>query len=360
MPKPRPTTDACKRNLDSRRAWTRKGWARVRPYTSPAVNARGGDSSPLAARMSPMKKTIFCMNSVFCMNSADGEQLFVESADLPRAIYEMNLEYPVPLSARSVRQLHSVGIAGVDIKSDLIVGDLLVRKNANEMACDGATVLPASLLSQLLRARIKLGCGDLRMFMKILLAAGKCFFNIAAQFVLQRIVSHNVGATEVGFPFLKYGAEIQKDDVVLAHRQVWRILIVGSERVPPRAHDAFVPIARDSEHALSECINTLVNLAFLGPGPNHVLRLDLCEQRRGLSLSIQQTSNQCFFQFLHEGTDYNTQSAACEVRLCLPLNLKQRLGIFRRSHACPNPGIPAEQRADEETYRRSSTARGRV
>jgi len=53
---------------------------------------------------------------------------------------------------------------------------------------------------------------------KILLAAGKCLFHIAAEFVLQRIVSYNVGPPEVGLSFLKYRAEIQKDDVILANR----------------------------------------------------------------------------------------------------------------------------------------------
>jgi hypothetical protein len=51
-----------------------------------------------------MKKTIFCMNS------ADGQQLFVESPDLPCPIYEVNFKYPVPLSARSIRQPHPVVI----------------------------------------------------------------------------------------------------------------------------------------------------------------------------------------------------------------------------------------------------------
>ena len=68
----------------------------MRPYKSPAANASGGDSNPLAARMSPTKKTIFCMNS------ADGQQLFVESADQPCPIYEVNFKYPAPLSAKSI------------------------------------------------------------------------------------------------------------------------------------------------------------------------------------------------------------------------------------------------------------------
>ena len=135
------------------------------------------------------------------MDSADGQQLFVESADLPCPIYEVNFKYPVPLSARSVRQPHPVVILGVDIKSDLVSCDLLMRKNTNQMARNGTAIFPASLFRQLLRVRIELGCGDLGMFVKMPLAAGECLFDITAEFVLQRIVSYNVSPPEVGLPF---------------------------------------------------------------------------------------------------------------------------------------------------------------
>jgi hypothetical protein len=92
-------------------------------------------------------------------------------------------------------------------------------ENLNQVPCNGTAVLPASLLRQSLRVRrTKVSRGDLWMFMKIPLAAGECLFNIAAEFVLQRIVSSNLGPPEVGFPFLKYRAEIQKDDVILTNR----------------------------------------------------------------------------------------------------------------------------------------------
>jgi hypothetical protein len=44
------------------------------------------------------------------------------------------------------------------------IQDLLMRKDANQMARNGTAVLPGSALRRLLRVRIKLGCGDLRMF----------------------------------------------------------------------------------------------------------------------------------------------------------------------------------------------------
>jgi|GEM_PF-5423000 len=115
-----------------------------------------------------------------------------------------------------------------------------MRKNANQMACYGTAVLLASLFRQLLRVRTQLGCGDLRMFVKLLLAAGKCLFNIGAELVLQGIVSYNVSPPEVGLPFLEHRAKVEKDNVILTNRQVRRILSVGSEYVAPRAHGAFV------------------------------------------------------------------------------------------------------------------------
>jgi hypothetical protein len=88
----------------------------------------------------------------------------------------------VPLSARSVRQPDPVVILGVDIKSDFVLRNLLVRKDANQLSCDGTAVLPASSLRQVLRVLIKFGRSDLTMFVKILLAGGKCLFYIAAEF----------------------------------------------------------------------------------------------------------------------------------------------------------------------------------
>lgn len=52
---------------------------------------------------------------------ADRQQFFVESADFPRSVHEVNLQYPMPLAASSIWYPHPVGILGVYIKSDLIV-----------------------------------------------------------------------------------------------------------------------------------------------------------------------------------------------------------------------------------------------
>jgi hypothetical protein len=92
----------------------------------------------------------------------------------------------------------------------------------------------------------------------------------------------------MGLPVLEHGTEVEKDDVILPNRQIWRILIVWSQRVAPGAHDAFVPIARDPVHAPGKRVDLVIYLAFFRPWPNQALRFDLDEQRMGLCLSIQQ------------------------------------------------------------------------
>lgn len=95
--------------------------------------------------------------------------------------------------------------------------------------------------------------------MKIPFAAGECLFDVAAELVLQRIASYNVGPPKIGFPVLKHRTEVQKDDVILSNRQVWRILIVWSQGIAPCAYDAFVPIARDPIHAPSKHVDVLID-----------------------------------------------------------------------------------------------------
>src|SRR5277367_6670251 len=100
----------------------------------------------------------------------------------------------------SVRHPHLVVILGMDIKSDFVPRDLLMRKNTDQVSCDGPTVLPTSLLGQLLRVFIQLCRCDVSVFLKILLAADECLFDVAAQLVLSRIVADNVGPPEIRFP----------------------------------------------------------------------------------------------------------------------------------------------------------------
>jgi hypothetical protein len=82
--------------------------------------------------------------------SANGQQFFVESANLPDAIHEVDLEYPMPLSARSIWHPHSAVIFGMNVETNFVPCDFFMRKDPNQMSCDGAAVLPARLFRQLL------------------------------------------------------------------------------------------------------------------------------------------------------------------------------------------------------------------
>src|ERR1700689_3071494 len=93
------------------------------------------------------------------------------------------------------------------------------------------------------------------MFVKMSLALGERLFNVAAELVFQRIVSHYVGAPEVGFPLLEHGTKIEKDNVILRDRQIWWILIVGRQGVAARADDALVPVPGNPIHAFCSGIN---------------------------------------------------------------------------------------------------------
>jgi hypothetical protein len=75
--------------------------------------------------------------------SANGQQFLVESANLPDAIHEVDLEYPMLLSARSIWHPHSAVIFGIDVKTNFVPCDFLMGEDANQMSCDGTAVLPA-------------------------------------------------------------------------------------------------------------------------------------------------------------------------------------------------------------------------
>src|ERR1700678_37646 len=206
--------------------------------------------------------------------STDGQQFFIESADLPRVVHEVNLEYPVPLAARSIPLAHTVVVLRMDIQGDLVTRDFLMRKDANQMPGDRSTIFPVGLFRQLVRVTVKLGPGDLRMFVKILLALGEGLLNVATELVFQWIVAHYVSAAEIGLPLLKHGTKIEKDDVILGDCQIWRILVVGRQGIPARTDDAFVPISRNPVHAFRQRINAFVDFGFRFPWTNEGLRLD--------------------------------------------------------------------------------------
>jgi hypothetical protein len=100
---------------------------------------------------------------------AECEQFFVECADLPRAIYEVNLENPVSLAPFRVRVAHAVRIVRVHVQGDLVSRNAFLRKLANEMPGDSAAKFLAEVLGQFLGMAIELDGGDVCMLLKIFL-----------------------------------------------------------------------------------------------------------------------------------------------------------------------------------------------
>src|SRR5215469_12688845 len=58
MPNPSATTDAWSRNFARRLLSLRYGWVKQRPKTIPPMSAIGGDTAPVAATITPIKKMV--------------------------------------------------------------------------------------------------------------------------------------------------------------------------------------------------------------------------------------------------------------------------------------------------------------
>jgi len=58
------------------------------------------------------------------------QQLLIESADLPRAVHEVNLQNPMPFLAKLIHAAHPQRIVRMNVKADLVARNALVRKLA--------------------------------------------------------------------------------------------------------------------------------------------------------------------------------------------------------------------------------------
>ena len=61
---------------------------------------------------------------------------------------------------------------------------------------------------------VKVRTGDIRVLLKIVLAFGKSFFNVAPELVFHRIIPHNISTAEIRLPLFEHGSEIEKYDVI--------------------------------------------------------------------------------------------------------------------------------------------------
>jgi hypothetical protein len=215
-----------------------------------------------------------------------GEQLLVEPADFPGAIHKMDFKNPVPWLPVCAWIAHAPWILRVDVERDFVAGDSLVRELPDQVAGNRSAILPSVLGCQILCVSVKLRGGDVRMTLEVFLALDERPFNVLAKFFLERIVSNHEGPPKISFPLFEYWAEVEKDNFVILQRQVWRIFIVGQERVGSGPYNALVPMLGDSELTLRQPVNLLVELAFANAGPDQAVRFDGPEKEplRGFAL----------------------------------------------------------------------------
>lgn len=93
-------------------------------------------------------------------SSSERKQFFVEAANLSSAVHKVNLENPVTLLTLCVEAPHPVRIVGVNIQSDFIFGDSLMRKLSNQVSRDGPAIFPAGVARQFLRMLLEFDGGD--------------------------------------------------------------------------------------------------------------------------------------------------------------------------------------------------------
>src|SRR5271156_4912063 len=92
-----------------------------------------------ARRVGPFPGRSTCLSSC----STECEQFLVKTADFSRAVYEMDFENPVALSAVGVEAAHPVRIVRVNVECNFILRNPFVRKLADEMASDLSAEFPA-------------------------------------------------------------------------------------------------------------------------------------------------------------------------------------------------------------------------
>ncbi len=101
--------------------------------------------------------------------SAYRQKFFVETANLARAIDKVNLKNPVTLLAIFTDAAHANRILGMNIQTDLVSRNSLVRKMSDQMSRDRSAILPAIFCGKFVRVAIQFVCLDVGMAFEILL-----------------------------------------------------------------------------------------------------------------------------------------------------------------------------------------------
>ena len=136
-------------------------------------------------------------------------------------------------------------------------------------------------VQQLYKELVRRNAGCL---LEVPLPLGKRTAHVIAQFQLPRVRANDECSPEIGFPVLKHRPQVEKDDVIIADRQIGRILRVWSQRVPARAHDALMPIGRNPVHLPGQLVDVGVQLRLPDAGANQPAPLNFVKEPHRIAL----------------------------------------------------------------------------
>jgi hypothetical protein len=100
---------------------------------------------------------------------------------LSSAIDKVDFENPVTRVSIGSEVAHAAWILRMDVKTDLVTRNFLVRELPQQVACDRTAVFPAIFRRQVLRMPVELRGGDVGMLLEILLALDERFADVVAQ-----------------------------------------------------------------------------------------------------------------------------------------------------------------------------------
>jgi hypothetical protein len=172
----------------------------------------------------------------------------------------------------------------MNVQRDFIASDPLVGEMPDDVSRDRTAKLPAVCFRKGTGVRKEFARGNVGPIVEIALPLRERGADVAAQLVLHRIASENERAPEIGFPGLEDRTEVQEHDIVVADRQVRRVLAIRLERVCSGTNDALVPVPLDAKEFFSQRVDRFVEIFFGDTRPNEIARFDFAKELLGFDL----------------------------------------------------------------------------
>ncbi|KAJ6441521.1 FAD dependent oxidoreductase superfamily protein [Purpureocillium lavendulum] len=214
-------------------------------------------------------------------------ELLKEALDVVHGVADVNLEDPVALAPVLAHAVHRVDAPLGNVQGDLVARDPLVGERADDVARDGGAKLPPLGAHLVAGDAVELLARHVGPLAEAVPHAAPERLEGVAQALLGRVVAEDKGAAKVGLPGLEDGAQVDDEDVVGLHDAVGRVLLKGTQRVGPAAHDALVPVRAHAVPPLAELVDGVAELLLRHARPDEVA-LDLGEERRRLGLRVEE------------------------------------------------------------------------